>query len=218
MVKLMLRIPNTDHDAYLEGLIYDGARRIRSSELFEYEQCTVKVENNSFTLPNEAKEIIAFRVNCVQGIFIDVPFFRSCGCTDSWLQNYYSWRQAVKKNGNTYYFITTQEDGAEVEVVYKKFILNEEGLIDINEEWQQALRYYAAYEFAVSYPETYTPNQVAVWNRNYQTQAAYCRGAAARRQFEQQREQISSRMNSILTINYSWWNNLFNSFYFRQSP
>lgn len=219
MVKQRLRIQNTDHDAYLLALIYEGARRLRTTETFVLKEIEHTVENNSFTMPEYAKALVAARVNCWDVIAIDYPFFQGCGCNLTPIQTaqYPTWYNMIKQNGRTFYFINTVADGMKVNAVYSMMNTGEDGLLLINEEQEIALISYASYQFAVSYPERYTNQQIQMWYKDYQFQAGYSRGAAARRTFMNQREQISAKMNSIVTLQGYVLNTLFNSFWYKQS-
>lgn len=215
VVKQRLRIQNTDHDAYLLTLIYEGARRLRTTETFVLKEAEHTVENNSFTMPEYAKALVAARANCWDIIAIDYPFFQGCGCTPN-QATYPTWYNMMKQNGRTFYFVTPVADGTTVNAVYSMLNTDEDGLLLINEEQEIALISYASYQFALSYPERYTNQQVQMWYKEYQYQAGFARGAAARRTFMNQREQISAKMNSIATIQGYVLNTLFNSFWYRQ--
>lgn len=208
-VKLSLRLSGSDHDVFLLSLILEGARRLRTTETFIIDDCSLTVQNNSFELPCNAKRLLAYRLSCREGIFVDVPFFKGC-CSG----NYFNYYPTVKQNGSTYYFVDPVTDGSTVDIAYTRLNTDGDGLIVINEEQEIALKNYACWQFALSYPEKYTPLQIRTWEKDYQYQSAYCRGAAARRTFENQREQISSKMNAILTVKNPVFRGLFSGFYY----
>lgn len=215
VVKQRLRIQNTDHDAYLLTLIYEGARRLRTTETFVLKEVEHTVENNAFTMPECAKALVAAKASCWDIISIDYPFFQGCGCSPN-QATYPTWYSMIKQNGRTFYFINPVADGTTVNAVYSMLNVDENGLLLINEEQEIALISYACYQFALSYPERYTNQQVQMWYKDYQYQAGFARGAAGRRTFMNQREQISAKMNSIVTIQGYVLNTLFNSFWYRQ--
>lgn len=215
VVKQRLRIQNTDHDAYLLTLIYEGARRLRTTETFVLKEVEHTVENNLFTMPHKAKALVAAKANCHDVIAIDYLFFQGCGCSVN-MAAYPALYNMIKQNGRTFYFVTPVADGTTVNAVYSMLNVGEDGLLLINEEQEIALIAYASYQFSISYPERYTNQQIQMWYKDYQYQAGYARGAASRRTFMNQREQISAKMNSIVTIQGYVLNTLFNSFWFRQ--
>lgn len=195
--KQILRLTNADNDTWLESLILNLSRNLSTVETLIIKDCTVTVENNRFYLPKDCKKLIAFRTknSCIQGIIIDVPFFKHCGCN---VQNWGSLINYLDINGRWANFINTIDDGTEIEIAYQRIDVDEDGMPKINEEAYTALSFGAAYQFALSYPELYTPEQRREWKTLWQYQAARCRGLAGRRVFEQQKAQIQRAMNTMV--------------------
>jgi len=206
-VKQELRMSNTDHDVYLMELIDRGVRRIGTTETYTLRCGHVTVEDNRFCLPKEAKSLVALRLNnCLTEIaWINQVFFSSCGCTcqsSCGIGNIFS---CITQNGRYIYFGNTVADGTEYEISYLAVNRDCDGLMIVNEEMEQAVIDYACWKFSNMFPEVYTRDQKADWYKDYQFQAARCRGLAAVRSKNRDREQIKSRMNAIISLDQSFY-------------
>src|SRR6185295_1001563 len=114
------------------------------------------------------------------------------------------------------YFILEVPDGTEYEIAYEALNVDSDGMLVINEEVSIAVENYAAWKFAVSFPENYTPLQISEWKRDYNFQAGRCRGLAARRKFNYDREQIKMKVNQMVntSVPFAVFAAGFNSFYY----
>lgn len=202
IVKQMLRLSDTtDHDIYLSQQINEGVRRLSTNETLIIKNCTATANNSRFYLPVDCKQILAFRssTSCLQGTFVDTNFFTQCGCNALISSNGISpLSNLIDIVGRWAYLILAVEDGSTFEIAYQALNSDESGLMVINEEAQIAVQNYAAWKFALSYPENYTRFQWMEWKEDYMFQAAKCRGLASRRKFEQAREQIKSKINQMV--------------------
>ena len=218
-VKLELRLTNTDdQDNFLDDLIDRGARRLGTTETYVIKDCEVESENNGFNLPKDAKQIIAFRSenSCWNGVFVDVAFFTQCGCNTA----FPSFFGIATINGRRVHFLTTVPDSTVFKIAYTLVNRDSHGFMKINEETKEALVNYTCWKYSTAYERDFTPEQRASWKKDYQDQAARCRGLAARRTFEKQRAQISSKMNAILSFdsNSIWFGGWFNNFLYSNNP
>ena len=219
----LLMSDTTDHDAFLTVLIDQAASRLNTTERIVPENCTVTIEDNRFKMPDNAKEVFAFRGvgTCFGGIFIDVNFFSQCNCSVPSGVNMFN---AITKKGRWFYFLSQIPDGSEYEIAFTKVNRDCNGMMIINEECEIALINYACWRFSNAFQVTqnYTNNQIQTWYRDYNFQAARCRGNAAVRTKNQQREQISSKFNAILCLDGAWSGAFFGSilpqFYYTNSP
>lgn len=201
MAKQMLRLSDTtDNDIFLEALIVEGCRRLSTNETLIIKNCTVTANNSRFYLPKGCKQILAFRGSdsCIPGIMVDLNFFKQCGCNFTSFQNVGSLGNLLDIQGRWAYFIAAVPDGTEFEIAYQSLNDDENGIMIVNEEAAIALQNYAAWKFALSYPENYSRAQWLDWKTDYMFQANRCRGLAARRKFEQAREQIKAKINQIV--------------------
>lgn len=219
VTKQLLRLGNTnDQDILLYYFINEGARAIGSTEILVIKNCEVTVENNRFTMPKDAKRIIAFRGenSCYQGVFVDVAFFTQCGCGVGGFGNILS---ALTQQGRVMYFLSTVPDDTIVQIAYSALNTNSDGELVINEEQEIALSRYAAWNYGNMFPKDFTDNQVARWQQVWSSQSARCRGLAARRTFNNQKAQISSKMNAILSFGQMpYFLNWFNNFLYTNNP
>lgn len=212
-IKQMLRLTNSDNDVWINSLIETRARDLSTNETLIIKNCTVKVQNNKFYLPKDCKQLLALRGknSCINGVFIDVPFFNNCGCNT---QLFNSLIPVVSVNGRWANFINTVPDGDEMEIAYNAVNIDADGDVVINEEMYSALANWAAYKFALSYVENYTPEQRNQWKMDASLQGNRVRGLAARRKFEQDKLQIRNAMLTVvqqglggLGGTYSFWYN-----------
>ncbi len=144
-------------------------------------------------MPADCKRLLAFRDqgSCIPGIFVDVPFFRGCGCAQ---QNLNPLVRALDINGRWANFIGQVPDGTKIDISYQKVWTDDDGNVIINEEAYTAITNYVAYQFATAYAELYTPEQRREWKELGVWGGARVRSAAARRKFEQDRVQIHNLM------------------------
>lgn len=197
MAKQRLRLTNADNDAFLLGLCSEGARNLSTNETLIIKDCQVTVENNKFYLPKDCKQLIAFRAqnSCIPGVLVNVPFFNSCGCNG---QSFNSLINVIDINGRWAHLINTVQDGTILEIAYTAVDMDENGMVKINEEAEKAIVMYVAKEYATTYIENYSPMQIQSWNSQYQAQANKVRGLAARRKFNEAKEQIKTKIHQVV--------------------
>lgn len=197
-VKQMLRIFDSSNDTYISSIILRGARDLSTNETLIIKNCEVSSKNSRFYLPDDCKRILAFRSSdsCIPGTFVDLNFFTQCGCSATSSVN--SLSNLLDVQGRWAYFILSVADDTEFELAYQALDTGSDGMIRINEEAYSALSFYAAFQFATSYPELYTPEQRALWKGQASAQGARVRGLAARRKFMQAREQIKNKINQMV--------------------
>lgn len=215
--KQILRLSDTtEQDIFLSSLINEGARRLSTNETFIIKNCTVTVNNSRFYLPDGCKQLLAFRAknSCIPGVFADLNFFKQCGCNIN-STSLGSIVNILDVQGRWAYFILSVPDGSEFEIAYQALNTDEDGLMVIDEEAAIAVQSYAAWRFAVSYPENYQKAQWMDWKEDYMFQAAKCRGLASRRKFEQAREQIKNKINQIVntSVPFSLLNGTYSFYY-----
>ncbi len=225
-VKQELRMSDTtDHDAWLTVLIDQAMRRIGTTETLIMDNCTMTVEDNRFKLPDNAKELVAFRTkgSCIEGVLVDFNFFQQCGCSITASSGFINgFASMLQKVGRWMYFINTITDGTEIEIAFTKINRDCNGMMAIHEECELALINYACWRFSNAFQNTqnYTNNQIQNWRKDYMDQSARCRGIAAVRTKDQQRAQINSKFNAILTIDSRPFSSIFanmSQFWYSQS-
>jgi hypothetical protein len=213
-LKQMLRLSNADNDSFLESLLNRAARNLGTTETVIVKNKTAEVLNNRFYLPDDCKRLVAFRAHdsCIPGILADLDFFRGCGCDTRSLNPLVS---ILDINGRWANLINKVPDGMLIDIAYQA-VDSENGMVTINEEAYTAVLTYAAWQFALAYSELYTPEQRREWKTEYQLQDNRARGLAARRTFEQQREQILSKINQVVnsSVPFSLLAGQYVSFYY----
>ncbi len=208
MTKQLLRLSNNDQSKWLRELIEQRWRDLNTNETLIISHCVMTVTNNKFYLPADCKRILAFRDqgSCIQGVFVDFSFFQACNCT---MSNLNPLIRLLDINGRWANFIGLVPDGTKVEIAYQ--VVN----LEINEEAYTAIAKYVAYQYALSYPELYTPEQRRDWRADGVYGGARVRGAAARRKFEQDKVQIRSLMTQMVNgMSPSVLAGTYNSFFY----
>lgn len=210
-VKKELTITGGEHDIWLLDLLDRAGSRLNTTERVVGDSCTVEVTDNHFQLPKHAKTLYAFRGmgSCYSGIFIDTDFVSTCGCGVSG-SIVGGIPTALNRRGRFYYFNYPVADTSEYEIAFSKVNRDCDGLMIVSEECDEARVSYVCWRFANAFRRTqqYTPDQVAAWYKDYNYQAARCRGNAAVRSKNQARSQINSRMNSIINLDTISWGSL----------
>lgn len=199
-VKQMLRLSSADHDIWLNSLINQCLRDLSTVETLVVRNTTVTVTDNRFYFPKDLKKLLAFRSqdSCINGIFIDIPFFTQCGCSASQFTGLFPLFNIITVNGRWANLLNQVPDGSVIEIAYQRVNVDDDGMVVANEEAYTAASMYAAGWFANSYPEMYTPEQRRNWFTKYEYQANRCRGLAAARQWEQTKNQIGSKINQMI--------------------
>lgn len=217
-VKQMLRLTNSDQDIFLDELILQSCRDLSTNETLVIKNCSVTVNDSRFYLPKDCKQLLAFRASdsCIPGTFVDFNFFGQCGCNTTTSAGLNPISNLLNVQGRWAYFVVAVADGSEFELSYQAIDTGEDGMVKINEEVFSALAFSAAFQFATIYPENYTPEQRAIWSRHASAQGGRARGLAARRKFEQSREQIKNKMNQMVNTSapVSLLTGYYNSFYY----
>lgn len=222
-VKKELTITGIEHDIWLLDLLDRAGSRLNTTERVAGKNCNIEIEDNRFKMPGDAKMLYAFRGvgNCYGGIFVDTNFISTCGRTvTGWtggLQN------VITQRGRYFYFTNPIADGSEYELAYSAVNRDCDGLMIVNEECEEALINYACWRFSNAFRRTqsYMLDQVNTWKNDYQDQAKKCRGNAAVRTKNQQRDQISSKFNAILDLSQVAWGSLGSMlpvFYYTNNP
>lgn len=197
-VKQMLRLSNADHDIWLNSLINEGLRNLSTQETLVIKDCQVTVTDNKFHLPDDLKKLLAFRSHnsCINGIFIDIPFFKQCGCTTT--SFFLPLLNIITINGRWAHLLNTVADGEIMEIAYQKVDTDSDGMVVANEEAYVAASMYAAGWFATTYQEMYTREQRALWFGKYEAQANRVRGLAAVRKWNATKNQIGAKINQMV--------------------
>jgi hypothetical protein len=158
------------------------------------------VKDNKFYFPKDLKKLLAFRSqdSCINGIFIDIPFFTQCGCSASNFNGLFPLFNIITVNGRWANLLNEVPDDSIMEIAYQRVNVDDDGMVVANEEAYTAASMYAAGWFATSYPEMYTPEQRRLWLSKYEWQANRCRGLAATRQWQQTKNQIGAKINQMV--------------------
>lgn len=208
--KTLLRLTDTsDADNMLDLLIQDGARAIGGVDGFVKRRKTIDIIDGEGCLPEDFYRLFGLRVirnehpsdpslpnGYYAGVYVDRAFLYENGCDfDSQMADFTGSFQIV--DGKIYFNGNTSAD--QVLIAYLAYNKAEDGSMMVNEEWERALALFAASQYALSFPEKYTPMQQQSWYRQWIAKQKWCRGRARVREFQNQRLEIMSQVNAIIS-------------------
>jgi hypothetical protein len=200
--KLRLRLMETsEHDSTLMKFIEEGARGLNATSTYKIQCKNIDIECHKSKLPDCYETLICFQINgcsgcctpqvntvpptpivctCPEIFYYDKAAMINCGDNCGWYNNFF-----YIQDGFMYFPSSMTADT--VKVWYYGFNVDEDGLMLIDEEMERGLSAYAAFQFAVSYPEQYTPEQRSTWNREWIAQKNYVNGKKIIREFKLQK-------------------------------
>lgn len=211
--KMRLRLQDSsDSDNFLELQILYANRNIGSLDSFIVCNQKLEVTDNTACLPANYKEMIAIRFineqkNVINnkdntltyqyGVYVSQPFFNNYGCdmpkdiNYNWLSGTYMIQgNQIIFNGKMIY--------KEVWISYLGYNVDELGRPYIFVDAEQCLTAWACYQYALSFPESYTPLQIGEWKKEYAAQRAWVKGTAAARNFKTNKAQIREQANALI--------------------
>lgn len=221
--KMRLRLmDNTEPDVDLERYIQEAARQLKTIMTFVVSCETVPIDCGAAKLPDQYYDLLWFSFPCGSGscsgccgaaTTLPTPPSENqvvvCSCRGlygfyqqndiilqhgswGWYGNYF------KINGNYLTFPSTITQ-TEITIYYKGFNVDKDGLMIIDIEAVRALSAYAAYQYADSTPEAYTPFQINRWNNEWINQMNMLNGRSEIKKYKLDKPQISLIANAVLS-------------------
>ncbi len=214
--KSRLRLMETsEQDSYLHKLIEEGARGLNASSTYKISCHEAEIDCHKAKLPCSYDSLEFFKVNgccgnCTQPIATIPPTPVICTCPPLFYYDKAALMQGDKNCGwfgnyfyiqNGFIYLPSSTTATKIDIWYRGFNVDEDGFMLLDEELERGLSAYAAYQFAVSYPEAYTPEQRATWNNEWVNQKKYVNGKKIIREFKLQKPQISLLVNAVISNN-----------------
>lgn len=213
--KSMLRLMDSqENEEELQTMINSAARyRLHATNTYTVQSEDVDVEDHQASLPENYSNLYFFELSpsgccCCGGNTeaLGLPanyYCRSCPSI------YFYDKSAVMGNNcgwyGDYFYIQNNQiilpqnsNATSVKVYYDGFNTDSKGLMLIDEEQEEALAAYAAWQYALTYEEKYTREQRLEWKQMWQGQSGVLRGKRILRQFKLQKPQISLLVNAVL--------------------
>jgi len=201
--KMQLRITDTsEHDEYLEMMIFEGLKSLRTLSNFIKKQVELDVVDLKAKLPNDFYKLLGLRFRdtndgglCSQILYSDTNFLRSCDC-DTSLSNVEDFRNRFQIIPG--YIILSSGTSAEtISLAYLGLNMDADGRILIYEDYERALSSYACYMFTNSYADDYKEATIERYHKTWVNQRALIRGLDAANDFQNQKRQIQDIFNSL---------------------
>lgn len=210
--KFTLRLTDTtDNDNFLQLQILYAYRTIGSLDSYIKCRCNLDIVDGEACLPPNFYRLLALRYIPASrtiatsnvplftgGVYVDRAYLYEAGCTTNvpaCNNNYNGTFQIV---GNKI-LLNGYMPISKILIAYLGMHVDDNGNPMIPEEMELALSDYAAYRYAMSFPESYTPMQMSGWDKEWKAQAAMVKGRAAVRDFQQDRFEIMAEVNCLIS-------------------
>lgn len=214
------------HDSYLSKLIDEGASHLGTINSYCV-SCTQMQISDCFTaeLPDFCEEFIMGRFTSTgcscgcssTGVTIEdgetsaTSITSTCSCA-VW---YYSpnvltglpaycapYGQYFAIQGNTITFPSTTT-ATSFQAYYKSMNVDDNGFMILYERWERGLSAYAASQFALDYPERYSPEQRRGWHLEWVAQKGKQKAKSVADQNKLDKAAVMNIMNAIVLNNYA---------------
>lgn len=221
--KRRLRLNNTENDAYLEKLIDEGARSLKSEDSYTVKCEEIDIDDcHRAKVPSFFEEFLGGRFNdsgcsgccstygttITEPGSIDTVYRPPCGCpvwfVASWLVNGWNGTGTCGYYGNFfnieggYIIFPSSITATSIKLTYKTKNVDESGIMIINEDWERGISAYAASQFAVDYIESYTPEQRRIWSDEWKAQKQSIRSVSQFKRFKLDKQAIWQITNAII--------------------
>ena len=208
--KMTLRLDgSSDADNFLMLQIRYALKTIGSLDSFIKCRKEVEIVDNEVCLPKNFYRLLAMRYlpefdidngqNPVfsGALYVDQTFLYESGCNDGLPSGFKQYVGSFQIVGDKI-VLNGKNSAKKVLLAYLGFYEDEDGFPVVMEEMELALSNYAAYRYALSFPEAYTPLQINEWKREWIAQANSVKGRAAARDFRKDKDEILAITNSLV--------------------
>lgn len=218
-------------DLDLERLINEGAMHIDSVDTYIISCTTLDVECSRAELPEGFIEMICMKLpnssscsGCCQNIVFDPvvdqnPSSITCTCPMYFVAN----RNVLTEfcglgascgfigNGydiqNGYVVFPSNFTATQVQIWYRTYNMDDNGIMVLDEYWQRGLSAYAAYQYAMSGQNFKLYPQASQWQQEWNAQLNKIRGKSAQRDHRQHKASFAAIARAILVNPASVLNN-----------
>lgn len=213
--KFRLRLSETTiADAYLEKLINEGAMHLGALRTYSVQCKELTIDCYKAKLPDYFEQFLAAQFpsgtcSCGCGCNDDPDTLTISGGCPVWYVN----RDVLTNFNGTgcsyyanffdinagYIVLPSTTTATHIKVWYQSLNVDDDGLMIIDSQWERGLSAYAAFQYAVVYQESYSPEQRSSWSAEWKAQKGYNIGRDNIKRFELDKHAICQLMNSILS-------------------
>ena len=218
--KLRLGLMDTTlPDAYIEKLINEGSIHITSLDQFIISCETIDIDCGMVKLPFGATDVIAFSFvgegcsGCCNISHDPISGLdRNMDCTCS--QYYVSDRSVLVEMGQLgcssglwqnrftvqagYIQLPSTVTATQIKVWHRGYNMDGDGLMVLDEIQERGLSAYAAYEYALSNPQRFTPLQIMEWKKTWVAQKSFLKGQAQQQDYRLNKDRMASIARAIV--------------------
>lgn len=220
-------------DADLERLVNEGAMHIDSVDSYAISCVVLDVDCGRALLPEGFVELICMNIygqsscsGCCEPINFNPavdqnPTSISCTCPQYFVANrnvlteFCGMGASCGMMSNSYdiqggYIVFPSNFSAsQVQVWYRTYNMDDDGIMILDEYWQRGLSAYAAYMYAMAGQniKNYMPQQLSMWQQEWTAQVNKIRGKSAQRDHRQHKASFAAIARAILLNPASVLNN-----------
>ncbi len=173
--KQMLNIGDgTSFDIYINTLAQRALGRLNSLGQMFVENKTIPIDQGQAELPENCVRVIAMRYCDADGkpfgaYIADFAFLDQCNLVLSGVDNRH-FSGNVMINNNNIIWQYPNDAPVSVRVAYQAKKVDEDGYIMIYDYMVEAVMWFVCWNFYLRYPKQYTPDQGAIWKREWKAQ------------------------------------------------
>lgn len=202
--KILLKTETTDDDIFFEKLVNDAVKKLNCRENYVKKIIQLRVADNKSKLPNGYKQFLglwwnntAINEDCDPMIYVDLPFLNSCGCsTTDGTTNYRGYFEI--ENGWIHYHID-MTGITEVKFAYWGLNTDENGLMVVMEDYEDAIMYYLCWMYSLQNPNLYPQYMQETFHQNWLAQKNRLKGLSFKYRSESMKLQTMEWANSMLS-------------------
>ena len=173
--KQMLNIGDgTSFDIYINTLAQRALGRLNSLGQMFVENKTIPIDQGQAELPDNCVRVIAMRYCDADGkpfgaYIADFAFLDQCNLVLAGVDNRH-FSGNVMINNNNIIWQYPNDAPLSVRVAYQAKKVDEDGYIMIYDYMVEAVMWFVCWNFYLRYPKQYTPDQGAIWKREWKAQ------------------------------------------------
>jgi len=199
-----LKTEQSDQDFFIERNLNKAVRRLDCLNIFKKQETNITVSNGVAPLPCGYNKILGLRLNetsnqhqgCVPAIYVDLNFVRGCGCNN--IDNLFPFNSAFEIQDSA---IVLHQGFSQIESVKLSYFgldLNEDGLMKIYVDMEDALVAYVCYKYARQNFREYPRDIREDFKSEWIAQKKWLRSIAFYDNFQETRWQIAEWSNALV--------------------
>lgn len=197
--KLQLGLTHTtEYDDYFTLMINEGLRHLDCLSLLVKKVCKIDIIDNKAQLPCGFVRLLAARTIDTNDIwntitYSDLKFLNKTGCDTNEVNNYTDSFQI----NNGYIVFNNNTESETVMVAYMGWNTDDDGKLLIYADYERALSSYCAYQFTLSFFESYPESIRSDYKRTWIAQKNWIKGNDAKADFQNTKLEIQITVNAM---------------------